>query len=381
MTVKLFTPLPLGPITLRHRVVLAPLTRMRASPDGNVPMALNAEYYAQRATPGGLLITEATPVSWQGHGHPNVPGIHTAGQVAGWRLVTEAVHAKRGVIYIQLWHTGRVSHSSYQKDGGRPVGPSAIAAQGMTIDAGWKPVPYEVPRALDSAEMPALVETWRQAAANAMRAGFDGVEIHGANGYLLEQFLQSRSNVRTDCYGGSIENRCRLHLEISEAVVREIGAERTGIRLSPWGIANDSGEADPLPLYTHLIRELAKLGLVYLHLIEPRASGTGKADIVREGQPSAAATFRPLWPNVLIDAGGFDRDGALEAVRDGRADAVAFGRYFISNPDLPRRIEIGAPFTPYKRPTFYGGGAVGYTDYPTLGQQAEAAAAAAAAGG
>jgi N-ethylmaleimide reductase len=366
MTDKLFTPLALGPITLRHRVVLAPLTRMRASPEGNVPTALNAQYYAQRSTPGGLLIAEATPVSWQGHGHPNVPGIHTPQQVAGWRLVTDAVHAQGGVIFLQLWHTGRVSHSSHQRDGGPPIGPSAIAAQGMTLDAAGKPVPYELPRALALAEMPALINSWRQAAANAIEAGFDGVEIHGANGYLLEQFLQSRSNIRSDRYGGSIENRCRLHLEIAEAVAREVGAQRTGIRLSPWGIANDSGEAEPLPLYTHLVRELAGLDLVYLHLVEPRASGTGKADIVRDGQPSAAQTFRPLWPNVLIDAGGFDRDGALQAVEDGRADAVAFGRYFISNPDLPRRLGIAAPLTPYHRPTFYGGGAAGYTDYPAL---------------
>ncbi|MDE2574318.1 MAG: alkene reductase, partial [Rhodospirillales bacterium] len=319
------------------------------------------------------LIAEATPVSWQGHGHPNVPGIHTAGQVAGWKLVTDAVHAKGGVIYLQLWHTGRVSHSSNQKNGGQPVGPSAIAASGMTIGADWKPVPYEVPRALTPDEMPGLVDSFRLAAANAIAAGFDGVEIHGANGYLLEQFLQAHSNRRTDRYGGSIENFCRLHLEISEAVVGEVGADRTGIRLSPWGIANDSFEAEPVPLYSHLIRELARLDLVYLHLIEPRASGTGKADIFRADQPSAAATFRPLWPNVLIDAGGFDRDGALDAVRTGRADAVAFGRYFISNPDLPRRIETGAPLTPYHRPTFYGGGAEGYTDYPTLEQQAAAA--------
>lgn len=373
MTDKLFTPLALGPSLLQHRVVMAPLTRMRASAKGNLPTALNAQYYAQRATPGGLLIAEATPVSWQGHGHPNVPGIHTVAQVAAWRQVTDAVHAQGGVIYLQLWHTGRVSHSSHQPDGSRPVGPSAIAAQGMTMDAARQPVPYEVPRALAIDEMPALVDTWRQAAARAMQAGFDGVEIHGANGYLLEQFLQSRSNVRTDAYGGSVENRCRLHLEIGAAVAREIGADRTGIRLSPWGIANDSGEADPLPLYTHLVRELARLNLVYLHLVEPRASGTGKADIVREGQPSAAETFRPLWPNVLIDAGGFDRVGALQAVEQGRADAVAFGRYFISNPDLPRRLQIGAPLTPYHRPTFYGGGAEGYTDYPTLAQQAAAA--------
>ena len=371
---KLFSPLPLGRATLQHRVVLAPLTRMRANPDGNVPNALMATYYAQRATPGGLLIAEATPVSWQGHGHPNVPGIHTAAQIEGWKQVTAAVHAKGGLIYLQLWHTGRVSHSSHQQDGGLPVGPSAIGADGMTINAQFKPVPYETPRALALDEIPALVDTWRQAAANAIAAGFDGVEIHGANGYLLEQFLQSRSNTRTDRYGGSIENRARLHLEITDAIVNEIGADRTGIRISPWGIANDSGETDPLPLYTHLITELAKRNLVYLHLIEPRASGTGKADIHRNDQPSVAEIFRPLWPTVLIDAGGFDRNNAIEAVKTGRADAVAFGRYFISNPDLPHRIKINAPFTPYNRPTFYGGGAEGYTDYPTLDQQNAAAA-------
>jgi N-ethylmaleimide reductase len=366
MTEALFTPLALGPITLQHRVVMAPLTRMRASPDGNVPNALNATYYGQRTTPGGLLIAEATPVSWQGHGHPDVPGIHTDAQEAGWRGVTEAVHARGGFIFLQLWHTGRVSHSSHQPDGAAPVGPSAIAAQGTTIDARRQPVPYETPRALTSDEMPALVDSWRQAAARAMRAGFDGVEVHGANGYLLEQFLQSRSNQRSDRYGGSIENRCRLHLEIAAAVAREVGPERTGIRLSPWGVANDSGEDEPLALYTHLIDELARLKLVYLHLIEPRASGTGKADIVRDGQPSAAQQFRPHWPGVLIDAGGFDRAGAVQAVQDGRADAVAFGRYFISNPDLPLRLQLDAPLTPYHRPTFYSPGPVGYTDYPAM---------------
>jgi len=373
MTDKLFTPLRLGAHTLQHRVVLAPLTRMRASPEGNVPTALNAEYYAQRTSAGGLLISEATPVSWQGHGHPHVPGIHTAAQVAGWRQVVDAVHARGGVFFMQLWHTGRVSHSSHQPDGVAPVGPSAIAAQGTTIDARWQPVPYEVPRALRSDEIAPLVATWRQAALNAMDAGFDGVEIHGANGYLLEQFLQSRSNQRSDAWGGSIENRCRLHLEVTDAVVAAVGAGRVGIRLSPWGIANDSGEDEPLPLYTHLVRQLAQRRLLYLHLIEPRASGTGKADIFREGQPSAAATFRPLWPGVLIDAGGFDRANALQTVQDGLCDAVAFGRSFIANPDLPRRLMLDAPLNPYHRPTFYGGGAVGYTDYPALRDAAEGA--------
>lgn len=366
MNPKLFTPLALGPYTLQHRVVMAPLTRMRASPDGNVPTALNALYYAQRATSGGLLITEATPVSWQGHGHANVPGIHTPSQVAGWRAVTEAVHAKGGIFFMQLWHTGRVSHSSFQTDGGPPVGPSAIAAHGQTASARGERVPFEVPRALRGDELPVLVDSWRRAAANAMAAGFDGVEVHSANGYLLEQFLQSRSNQRTDDYGGGVAHRCRLVLEIAAAVAQEVGPERCGIRLSPWGIANDSGDDDPLPLYTHLIEQLAILKLAYLHLIEPRASGAGKADTVRENQPSSAQIFRPLWPTVLIDAGGFDRDTALRAVDDGRADAVAFGRWFISNPDLPRRLQLDAPLTPYHRPTFYGGGEVGYTDYPTL---------------
>jgi N-ethylmaleimide reductase len=366
MTPTLFSPLALGAARLQHRVVMAPLTRMRAGA-GHAPTALNAQYYAQRATPGGLLIAEASPVSWQGHGHPRVPGIHTAEQVAGWRGVTDAVHARGGVLYLQLWHTGRVSHSSHQPDGGAPVAPSAIAAQGgMAMDREGRAVPYEVPRALRTDELPALVDSFRQAAANAMAAGFDGVEIHGANGYLLEQFLQSRSNQRDDAYGGAIANRCRLHLDIARAVVAEVGAARTGIRLSPFGVANDSGEDDPLPLYTHLVTELAKLDLVYLHLIEPRASGTGKADIVRDGQPSVAALLRPLWPNVLIDAGGYDRAGALQAVASGHADAVAFGRFFISNPDLPERIRRDVPFTPYHRPTFYTPGPEGYTDYPAL---------------
>ena len=366
MTDKLFTPLALGPLTLGHRVVMAPLTRMRASGSGRVPTALNATYYAQRASPGGLLIAEATPVSWQAHGHPDVPGIHTDEQQAGWRAVTDAVHARGGFIYLQLWHTGRVSHSSHQPDGGLPVGPSAVAAEGTVMDAQWRGVPAEVPRALATEEIPALVDSFRAAAARARAAGFDGVEIHGANGYLLEQFLHAGSNRREDRYGGSIENRCRLHLEIAEAVAREVGADRTGIRLSPWGISNGSFEADPLPLYSHLVRGLAALKLVYLHLIEPRVSGVGKADGVREGQPSATDAFRALWPGVLIAAGGFDRAGALQAVAEGGVDAVAFGRHFISNPDLPRRLAMGSALNPYHRPTFYGGGDKGYTDYPAL---------------
>lgn len=360
---SLFSPLPLGTLTLAHRVVMAPLTRMRAGPCG-VPQPLNAAYYGQRASRGGLLIAEATPVSPQGHGHPDVPGIHTREQVAGWRLVTEAVHAKGGHIFLQLWHTGRTSHSSHQPDGGAPWGPSAIAgnATGMTLD--WQAVPYEVPRAMGKQEIAGTIAAFGQAARNAMAAGFDGVEVHGANGYLLEQFLQSRSNRRDDEYGGSIANRARMLLECTAAAAGAIGAGRVGIRLSPFGIANDSGEAEPTPLYSHVIERLATLGLAYLHLIEPRASGTGRSDAVRENQPSAAALFRPLWPGALIAAGGFDGAGARAAIEAGHADAVAFGRHFISNPDLPARLRGNAPLTPYDRATFYGGGAEGYTDYP-----------------
>lgn len=361
----LFSPLRLGGATLSHRVVMAPLTRMRAGP-GGVPGPLNAEYYAQRATPGGLLIAEATPINPQGHGHPGVPGIHTREQVEGWRGVTRAVHDKGGLIWLQLWHTGRTSHSSHQPDGGPPFGPSAIAGQATGMTRDWKAVPYETPRAMTAREIAATIAAYGQAAANAMAAGFDGVEIHGANGYLLEQFLQSRSNQRDDGYGGSIANRARLLLEATGAAVEAVGAERVGVRLSPFGIANDSGEAEPLPLYSHAIGELARLGLAYLHLIEPRASGTGRSDTPREGQPSAATLFRPLWPGVLIAAGGFDGAGAAAAVAGGSADAVAFGRYFISNPDLPRRLRAAAALTPYHRPTFYGGGAKGYTDYAAL---------------
>jgi N-ethylmaleimide reductase len=366
MTDKLLTPLKLGAIELAHRVVMAPLTRMRAHWRGGAPTAMNAEYYAQRATPGGLLIGEASPVSWQATGHPKVPGIHSDEQVAGWRLVTDAVHARGGFMFLQLWHTGRVSHSTHQRDGGPPVAPSRIAAQGTAMTAFGKRVPYEVPRALRIDEMAGVVESFRTAAVNAMAAGFDGVEIHGANGYLLEQFLYARSNVRSDAYGGSIENRCRLVLEIADAVAGAVGAARTGIRLSPYGVANDSFEAEPVPLFEYLVGELARRKLAYLHLIEPRASGTGQAEVFREDQPSTAAMFRAAWPTVLIDAGGFTRDGAIEAVADGRADAVAFGRFFISNPDLVRRIAEDRAFTKYDRATFYGGGARGYTDYPAL---------------
>src|SRR6202166_3186239 len=247
---SLFSPLQVGPYRLTHRVVMAPLTRMRAERPSLAPRPLNAEYYAQRATPGGLIIAEASPVATTGFGNPGVPGIYSEAQIKGWRGVVDAVHAKGGLIFLQLWHVGRVSHSSFQPGGALPVAPSAVAisAELKTMTSDGKPASYETPRALETADVAGIVEAFRQAASNAMKAGFDGVEIHGANGYLIEQFLQSRSNLRTDQYGGSIENRARFLMEITEAVIGVGGASRVGVRLSPYGIANDSGEGDPMPL-------------------------------------------------------------------------------------------------------------------------------------
>ena len=363
----LFSPLQVGPYRLAHRVAMAPLTRMRADRSSFVPRALNAEYYGQRATPGGLLIAEATPVMVTGRGNPGVPGIYSDAQVAGWRGVVDAVHAKGGLIFLQLWHVGRVSHSSFQPGGQVPVTPSAVPITGegmLAMTADGKMVPYETPRALETEEVGQVVEAFRQAAVNAKQAGFDGVEIHGANGYLLEQFLQSHTNLRTDRYGGSIENRARLLLEIAQAVTGVWGSNRVGIRLSPYGVANGSGEAEPMPLYSHVVKALDPLGLAYLHFIEPRSSGAGRAEVNWQNVPSAMVLFRPLWRGVLISAGGFTGEAAEAAVAQGHADAIAFGRIFISNPDLPRRLQHGFPITPYNRATFYGGEAVGYTDYP-----------------
>ncbi|QIG95099.1 MULTISPECIES: alkene reductase [unclassified Bradyrhizobium] len=371
---SLFSPLKVGPYELKHRVVMAPLTRMRAARPSLAPRPLNAEYYAQRATPGGLLIAEASPVVATGFGNPGVPGIYSEAQIAGWREVVDAVHAKGGLIFLQLWHVGRVSHSSFQPDGALPVAPSAVAIppefRAMTADG--KVVDYETPRALETGEVALMVEAYREGAKNALAAGFDGVEIHGANGYLIEQFLQSRSNLRTDQYGGSIENRVRFLMEVTQAVTEVWGANRVGVRLSPYGIANGSGEADPMPLYSHTIKALDKFGLAYLHFIEPRASGTGRADVNWQNVPSAMVLYRPMWSGVLISAGNFVGDSAERALAEGHADAIAFGRYFISNPDLPRRLQRGYPLTPYHRPTFYAGEEKGYTDYPVHDEMAQA---------
>jgi N-ethylmaleimide reductase len=362
---SLFTPLQVGPYRLSHRVVMAPLTRMRAEKPSLAPRPLNAEYYGQRATRGGLIIAEATPVMATGHGNPGVPGIYTEQQIKGWCAVVDAIHAKGGLIFLQLWHVGRVSHSSFQPGGVLPVAPSAVPIGGglTSMTAAGPPVPYETPRALETSEIAGVVDSFRQGARNALNAGFDGVEIHGANGYLIEQFLQSHTNLRTDRYGGSIANRARFLMEVTQAVIEVWGANRVGVRLTPYGIANGSGEADPMPLYTHVVQALDPLGLAYLHFIEPRSSGAGRAEVNHQNVPSAMVLFRPIWNGVLMTAGGFTGETANAAIADGHADAIAFGRIFISNPDLPRRLQYGFPLTPYNRATFYGGEEIGYTDY------------------
>jgi N-ethylmaleimide reductase len=363
----LFTALKVGRYELAHRVVMAPVTRMRASTPENAAADMAIEYYQQRATPGGLIITEASQVTPYGQGYPATPGIHSSKQIDAWKKITDAVHAKGGLIFLQLWHTGRMSHRSFQPGGATPVAPSAIAPAGKSFAPDWQQVPYETPRALETDEIRDIIESYREGARNALAAGFDGVELHGANGYLIEQFLHSKTNQRTDGYGGSVENRSRLLIEVTAALIDVWGADRVGVRLSPFGTVNDAGEADPIGLYSHALQRLAALGIAYVHLIESRSTDDGEA-----GAPLAISHLRPFWPGTLIIAGGFVGESAEAAVRAGLGDAVAFGRHFIANPDLPKRILLGAALNPYDRATFYGGGAAGYTDYPIL-QQTEAA--------
>jgi N-ethylmaleimide reductase len=362
----LFTPVRLGAFDLSHRVIMAPLTRLRSRQPGDVPHALNAEYYGQRASKGGLIITEATDITAQARGYPGAPGIYSPEQIEGWRKVTDAVQAKGGRIVVQIWHTGRVSHSSMQPDGQVPVAPSAVAAPGDHMSATFEPVPFETPRALGLDEIAGLVAAFRTAAENARKAGFDGVEIHGANGYLIDQFLQDGTNRRTDQYGGSIENRSRFLLEVVDAVSTVWGAERVGVRLSPWGRSNGMKDSNPAALYNHVGGELGRRGVAYLHVVEPRADQNSDVNALDPNAPDAAAQVKKAFGGKVISAGGYVRETAAAAIAEGKADAIAFGRLFIANPDLPERLKRAAPLNRYHRPTFYGGGAQGYTDYPAL---------------
>jgi len=360
---NLFEKTSFGSIELANRIVMAPLTRMRSSQPGNVPNALMATYYAQRAS-GGLIISEASQISQQGQGYPGTPGCYSPEQAEGWKLITNAVHQAGGKIVLQLWHVGRISHCSHQPGGALPVAPSAIKPEGGTFSADWQPVAFEAPRALETPEISGLIEDFRKAAINAKDAGFDGVEVHGANGYLLDQFLQDGSNQRTDQYGGSIENRARLLLEVVDAASSVWGSDRVGVRLSPYGTFNDMRDSDPVALFTYVLGQLSQRKIAYAHLIEPRSSGAGGGDAVVENMPDTAELFRSAFQGALLSAGGYNAETAKKVVAEGLADAVAFGRFFISNPDLPRKLREGIPFAPYDRTTFYGGGEKGYTDYP-----------------
>lgn len=366
----LFEPFIAGQLALSNRVVMAPLTRNRAP--NAVPTALMATYYQQRAS-AGLIISEATAISHQAQGYADVPGLYAPEQVAGWKRVTAAVHASGGKIVTQLWHVGRVSHTDLQPDGGAPVAPSALRAQTKTVliqDGVAAFVDTSEPRALELTEIPAIVESYRKAALAALEAGFDGVEIHAANGYLIDQFLKTGSNQRTDAYGGSIANRARLLLEVAQAVCAAIGGGRTGIRLSPVTPANDVHDADPQPLFEYVVRQLAPLGLAYLHLIEgatggPRVLPERPFDYAALRACYRAAAGRGAW---MVN-NGYDCALAQSALHDG-ADLVAFGKAYIANPDLVERLRQGGPYNEPDRHTFYGGGAKGYTDYPTLAAQA-----------
>jgi len=355
----LFSTFQLGPYTLKNRIVMAPLTRNRAGA-GNVPTALMAEYYTQRAD-AGLIVSEATQICPEGQGYDNTPGIHSDAQIAGWKKITDAVHARGGRMFMQLWHVGRISHVQVQPNGQAPVAPSAITAKAKTF-VGGSFQDVSAPRALELDEIPGIIAAYVQAARNAIAAGFDGVEVHAANGYLLDQFQRDGTNHRTDAYGGSISNRVRLTIEVMRGITAAVGAERTGIRISPMTPANDASDSNPQALFNHLVEELNLLKPVYIHIIEGATGGDRNY-----GGSFDYGALRQRCQGAWLVNNGYDRDMALAAVAEGRADLVAFGRPFIANPDLVIRLKRAAPLNTLNRATLYGGGVEGYTDYPALG--------------
>lgn len=359
----LFTPFDLGDLTLPNRVIMSPLTRSRASQPGDVPNAMNAEYYRQRAG-AGLIIAEATQVSPQGKGYAFTPGIHSEAQVEGWKQVTEAVHAAGGRIYLQLWHVGRISRPELQPNGEIPVAPSAIKPEGAKtfISAESGMVDVLQPRALEIDEMPDIVAQYRHGAENAKRAGFDGVEVHCANGYLLDQFLRTHSNRRTDEYGGSVENRMRLPLEVIDAVINVWGTERVGVRIGPTGSFNDMDDANPKETFSAFAKALHERGIAFLEVIEDSFQGNHANGRHEEIIDALRSSFRRAY----IGNGRYSAEEARERIGRGLADLVSFGRPFIANPDLPERFRRAAPLNEWDESTFYGGDAKGYTDYPFL---------------
>ncbi len=357
----LFEPARAGALRLANRIVMAPLTRNRAGP-GLVPGPFALEYYAQRAS-AGLIIAEATQISAQAQGYADTPGCYTDEQVSGWRKITNAVHAKGGTMVVQLWHTGRVSHTSFQKNNQPPVGPSAIRANTKTFVAGQGFVDVSMPRALELGEIPGIIEDFRHASTRAIEAGFDGVELHGAHGYLLDAFLRDGTNHRSDIYGGCIENRARLLLEVTRACATTIGADRLGVRISPVSTAGDSHDSQPQPLFNHVVEGLNSFGLAYVHVVEGETGGA------RNSIEFDYAALRNRFDGTWMVNNGYDRQTAIDAVANASADLVSFGRLFIANPDLVARLSQNAPLNHLMgQETFYGGGAHGYTDYPALAQ-------------
>lgn len=363
MSEKLFSPVTVGAIEAKNRVVMAPLTRNRADNDTGEVGELHVEYYAQRAG-AGIIITEAAQISPEGKGYLATPGIYSDGQVAAWKKVTDAVHKAGGKIVIQLWHVGRISHTSLQPDGQQPVAPSAITADVKTFTAdGFEPA--SEPRALETAEIARVIADYVHATKMARKAGFDGVEVHGANGYLLDQFLKTKTNKRDDQYGGSLENRARLLLEVIEAVTSAWDGAHVGLRLSPFSPANDVDDANPQETFEYLVPKLNPFGLAYLHMVE---GATGGSRDLNEGE--SIQKLRKLFDGLYMANNGYDRDLAIKTVNDGAADLIAFGRPFIANPDLVTRLEQHTALNKGDSSTFYGGGARGYTDYPFLEEDA-----------
>ncbi|MFU8878337.1 MAG: alkene reductase [Wenzhouxiangellaceae bacterium] len=359
----LFQPTRLGDLELPNRIVMAPLTRSRSSQPGDIPNAMNARYYAQRAGTG-LIISEATQVSPQGKGYAFTPGIHSAEQVAGWRLVTDAVHQAGGRIVLQLWHVGRISHPRLQPGGQKPVAPSAIRPEGVqtyvSADSGMVDIPE--PRALQADELPGIAEQFRSGAENARKAGFDGVEIHAANGYLIDQFIRSGSNRRTDEYGGSVDNRLRFPMMVVDAVKQAWPKERIGIRVSPTGSFNDMHDDDPIATFGELARRIDEAGLAYIEVVEDLSQGN-----LADGRPeSVIGAIRSGFSGTYIGNGGYTRQEAIERISAGKCDLVSFGRSIIANPDLVERLRRDAPLNDWDEGTFYGGDERGYTDYPAL---------------
>jgi N-ethylmaleimide reductase len=367
----LFKRCRLGPFILPHRIVMAPLTRSRARQPGNVPSSLATCYYAQRAS-AALIISEATQISMQGQGYAWTPGIHSREQVDAWRQITRAVHEANGLIFNQLWHVGRISHPALQPDKMLPVAPSPITPEGKAFienDRGeGELVPFVRPRALIFEEMPYLIGQYERAARNAEAAEFDGIEIHAANGYLIDQFIESSTNHRSDTYGGTVQNRARLLFEIVEALIPILGADRIGVRLSPLGKMNDISDDAPESTFGHLAEQLSGYGLAYLHIVNPALEQMQDGKKPEPYALNMARLIRNKYQGTLIVAGGFDTNSAKQWLRDGQADLIAFGRKFIANPDLPERLRIGAPLNVDDPTTYYGGGERGYTDYPSLEQ-------------